>query len=128
MSLWDVVNEQNIPKGADIIDSTWVMKKKAYGDHQACLAAQGFKQTRENHSCTTIFCLLWYMISQCELFGFEADGWISAQLVDVNGAFLLGQFKRYIYIYENPIGIQKVLSILYISFVYHHVSNASRLP
>ena len=46
MSLWDVVNEQNIPKGADIIDSTWVMKKKAYGDHQACLAAQGFKQTQ----------------------------------------------------------------------------------
>ena len=50
------------------------------------------------------------MISQCELFGFGAGGWISAQLVDVNGAFLLGQFKRYIY-NENPIGIQKVLSI-----------------
>ena len=27
--LWEVVNQQDIPKNADIIDSTWVMKLKA---------------------------------------------------------------------------------------------------
>ena len=42
--VWKVVDEHNIPTGADIIDSTWEMKKKANGEYQARLAARGFKQ------------------------------------------------------------------------------------
>ena len=62
----NVVNEQNIPKGADIIDSMWAMKKKANGDYRACLAAHGLNKPRGNHSYTMIFCLPWYMIFQCK--------------------------------------------------------------
>ena len=32
--VWDVVDMHSIPKGADIIDSMWVMKKKANAGHQ----------------------------------------------------------------------------------------------
>ena len=42
--VWEVVDQNNIPEGSDIIDSTWAMKKKANGDHRSCLAARGFKQ------------------------------------------------------------------------------------
>ena len=44
--VWYVVDKQSIPKGADIIDFTWVMKKKANGDYRAHLVAQGAKQTQ----------------------------------------------------------------------------------
>ena len=44
--VWEVVEKNNIPPGADIIDSTWAMKKKANGEYQARLAARGFKQTQ----------------------------------------------------------------------------------
>ena len=37
--VWDAVDKQNIPKGADIIDSMWAMKKKANGDYRVCLTA-----------------------------------------------------------------------------------------
>ena len=31
--MWEVVNQQDIPMDADIIDSTWAMKKKANGEY-----------------------------------------------------------------------------------------------
>ena len=43
--VWMVVKKKDVPKNADIIDSTWAMKKKANGQYRARLAARGFKQT-----------------------------------------------------------------------------------
>ena len=43
--VWTVVKKKDVLKIADIIDSTWAMKKKANGQYHACLAARGFKQT-----------------------------------------------------------------------------------
>ena len=36
--VWEVVDQNNIPEGFDIIDSTWAMKKKVNGNYKACLA------------------------------------------------------------------------------------------
>ena len=44
--VWEVVNQQDVPKNSDIIKSTWAMKKKANGEYQAHMAACGFKQTQ----------------------------------------------------------------------------------
>ena len=44
--VWEVANIDSIPPGAYIIDSTWVMKKKANGEYQARLAARGFRETQ----------------------------------------------------------------------------------
>ena len=49
-----VVKKKDVPKNADIIDSTWAMKKKANGQYRARLAARGFKPV-ENHLSITTF-------------------------------------------------------------------------
>ena len=33
--VWDVADKDNIPKGTDVIDSTWAINKKANGDYRA---------------------------------------------------------------------------------------------
>ena len=33
--VWKVVDQNNVPEGVGIIDSTWAMKKKANGDYRA---------------------------------------------------------------------------------------------
>ena len=109
--VWDVVDKNSIPKGADIIDSMWATKKKAHRDYRACLVAQGFKQTQgksfvhHNISSPVVHNITVQIVLVLMLMGGFA-----AHLVDMNGAFLLGQAQRKD-IYENPIGIQKVLSI-----------------
>ena len=44
--VWEVVDQNNVPQGSNIIDSTWALKKKANGNYRAHLAARGFKQTQ----------------------------------------------------------------------------------
>ena len=44
--VWEVVDKQSTRKGANIIDSTWAMKKKANGDYRVHLVAQRIKQTQ----------------------------------------------------------------------------------
>ena len=61
--VWTVIKKKDVPKNADIIDSTWAMKKKVNGQYHACLAARGFKQTHEkSFLCTMIFHHRLYMI------------------------------------------------------------------
>ena len=33
--VWEVVDQNNVPEGAYIVDSTWAMKKKVNGDYRA---------------------------------------------------------------------------------------------
>ena len=42
--VWEPVTRNEVPDDADIIDSTWAMKKKASGVYRARLTARGFKQ------------------------------------------------------------------------------------
>ena len=44
--VWEAVDSNKVPPGADIIGSTWAMKKKANSEYWARLAARGFKQTQ----------------------------------------------------------------------------------
>ena len=95
-----VIKKKDVPKNADIIDSTWAMKKKANGQYHAHLGASGFKQTHGKsfeyhdilspvvHDITVHIVLTILLMS----------GW-AAQIVDVNGAFLLGEFRENEHIY-----------------------------
>ena len=103
--VWDVVDKNSIPKGADIIDSMWAMKKKANGDYRAHLAARGFKQTQGKlfmhhdisspvvHDITVQIVLVLMLM-----------GSFAAHLVDT----LLGQFKPKEKLYMKiPLGFEK---------------------
>ena len=98
--VWMVVKKKDIPKNADIIDSTWAMKKKANGQYRARLAAQGFKQTHgksfEYHdiSSPVVHDITVHIVLTILLM----SGW-AAHIVDVNGAFLLGEFRENEHIY-----------------------------
>ena len=98
--VWTVIKKKDVPKNADIIDSTWAMKKKANGQYRACLAARGFKQTHGKsfvyhdisspvvHDITVHIVLTILLMS----------GW-AAHIVDVNRSFLLGEFRENEHIY-----------------------------
>ena len=94
--VWIVTKKKDVPKNVDIIDSTWAMKKKVNGQYRARLAARGFKQTHgksfEYHDISspvvvhdiTVHIVLTILLM---------SGWV-AHIVDVNGAFLLGEFRE----------------------------------
>ena len=92
--VWEVVDKDNIPPGADIIDSTWVMKKKSNGEYWARLAARGFKQTQGklfvHHDISSVVV---HDVTVRIMLVLMLMGNMEAHLVDVNGAFLLGEFK-----------------------------------
>ena len=98
--VWTVVKKKDVLKNADIIDSTWAMKKKANGQYHACLAARGFKQTYgksfvyHNISSPVVHDITEHVVLTMLLM----SGWV-AHIVDVNGAFLLGEFKENEHIY-----------------------------
>ena len=90
--VWEVVDKGSNAKDTDIIDSTWAMKKKADGDYRVHLAAQGFKQTQgksfvhHNISSPVVHNITVQIVLVLMLMG-----GLAAHLVDLNGAFLLGQ-------------------------------------
>ena len=45
-NIWEVVKDNKVPHGADIIDLMCTMKKKANGEYSTRLAARHFKQTQ----------------------------------------------------------------------------------
>ena len=87
--VWEVVDHHNIPKGANIIDSMWAMNKKANGEYHAWLAARGLNKPKANLSFIMTSCLhiMVYIILVLMLMGN-----MITHLVNVNGAFLLGEF------------------------------------
>ena len=92
--MWKLVKQQDIPKDADIIDSMWVMKKKANGEYQAHMAACGFKQTQGKLFVhRSISSPVVHDITMRILLVMMLMGSMCAHLVDVNGVFLLGKSK-----------------------------------
>ena len=129
--VWDVVDKNSIPKGADIIDSMWATKKKAHRDYRACLVAQGFKPTQgksfvhHNISSPVVHNITVQIVLVLMLMGGFA-----AHLVDMNGAFLLGQFKPKEKIYMNiPLGFKKFYQsggLLFLKHTLYGVKNAAK--
>ncbi|MGH7955289.1 MAG: reverse transcriptase domain-containing protein [Gloeomargaritales cyanobacterium] len=92
--VWKVVPKQEVPKNAKVLTSTWAMKKKSNGTFRARMNARGFQQVDGQHfdsssisspvtNDATIRIVMVMMI---------VFGW-AAELVDVQGAFLSGEFE-----------------------------------
>ena len=101
--VFEVTKLKDVPKGATILSSTWVMKKKASGAHRARVTARGFEQIDgehydENDKAAPVVCeatirIMFILILMA--------GWW-AEVIDVVGAFLLGEFdpkhKMYLWV------------------------------
>ena len=92
--VWEVVDCPNISKGANVIDSTWAMNKKANGEYHAWLTTRGLKQTKGkcfgHHDISSwgvhdiiVHIVLVLMLMRNMI----------THLVNVNGSFWLGEFK-----------------------------------
>jgi len=100
---------EEVPAGAKILTSTWSMKKKPNGTKRARLVARGYEQEDGQHyksdetaapvvNDMTIRIVLIIMIMAR----------FSAELLDVRGAFLLGEFGKEEHLYmEVPEGFEK---------------------
>ena len=129
--VWMVVKKKDVPKNADIIDSTWAMKKKANGQYRARLAARGFKQTHgksfEYHDISSP--VVHDITVRIVLTILLMSGW-AAHIVDVNGAFLLGEFRENEHIYMKvPKGFEHFYSsdvLLYLRKTLYGVKNAAK--
>ena len=93
--VWEMVPKSNMPPKTKILKSAWAMKPKADGMKQARLNAKGCSQVAGQHydtenissPVTNTFSIhiAFTIMLMC---GFA--GWV----VDVNGEFLLGEFKK----------------------------------
>ena len=129
--VWMVVKKKDVPKNVDIIDSTWAMKKKANGQYRARLVARGFKQTHgksfEYHDILSP--VVHDIMVRIVLTILLMSGW-AAHIVDVNGAFLLGEFRENEHIYMKvPKGFECFYSLdvlLYLHKTLYGVKNAAK--
>ena len=104
---------EEVPEGSKILTSTWSMKKKPNGTKRARLVARGYEQEDGSHyksdetaapvvndMTIKIVLILMIMARFC------------AELVDVRGAFLLGEFGNEEHIYmEVPEGFERFYPI-----------------
>jgi Reverse transcriptase (RNA-dependent DNA polymerase) len=107
--VFETVPQDQVPYGAKVLTSTWVMKKKANGMHRARLNACSYEQIDREHydkdfkfalvvSDATIHIILILIVMA---------GWW-AELLDVKGAFLHGVFEKGQKVYmEVPQGFEK---------------------
>ena len=108
-NMWKPVKIKEVPEGAKVISSTWVMKKKANGVHHAHVNARGFEQVDSEHydsqmkgSPVVSHVMIMIMLIIMLMAG------MYSHLLDVNGAFLLGQFNHGKTIYMGmPQGFEK---------------------
>ena len=102
------VLREDVPNGSKFVSTTWAMKKKASGKLRARMNMRGFEQRDQIHydsmniaspvtnDVTVRVCLVLMLMA----------GWM-ARLVDVNGAFLHGEFDNGEVIYtEVPEGFE----------------------
>jgi hypothetical protein len=92
--VWRTELKKNVPKGAKVLTSTWAMKKKVSGSFRARLNARGYEQASGEHfdstngsSQVTNGATIRIIMVLAIIFRW------SAGLIDVQGAFLCGNFK-----------------------------------
>ena len=107
--VWEPVNQDDVPKGAKILTTTWAMKKKSNGTLRARLNARGFEQVEGEHYIeddksapvvneVTVRVVLTLAVMM---------GWCM-KLLDVQGAFLNGRFQRDEVLYVDvPLGFKE---------------------
>ena len=92
--VFKIVPNSELKEKVTFLDSKWVMKKKSNGIFRARLTARGFKQVDGEHydsddvSSPTI-----NINSARVLFVIMVTMWQKGLLIDVNGAFLLGNWE-----------------------------------
>ena len=107
--VFEAIPITQVPVDADVINSTWAVKKKASGVYYARLAARGFKQ------CTGVSCdphdimsPVVHEITVCIMLVLMIMALWHAEIIDVKGAFLKASFdpKHKVYM-EIPKGFRK---------------------
>jgi hypothetical protein len=90
--VWDILPKASVPPKTKILKSVWAMKHKADGTKRVQLNAKGCSQVAGQHygisSPVTNTFSIRIVFTIMLMSGFV--GWV----VDVNGAFLLGEFKK----------------------------------
>ena len=98
-----------VPANADVIDSTWAMKKKASGVYCARLVTRGFKQRAGvSYNPRDIMSPVVHEITVCIMLVLMIMALWHAEIIDVKGAFLKASFdaKHTVYM-EIPKGFEK---------------------
>jgi len=108
-NVFKTVKRKDVPKGSKIITFTWACKKKANGTYRARLNERGYEQVDGEHydSSDIAAPVTNEMTVRSMLTIALLAGWIM-HVIDVKGAFLLGDFKDNVTIYmEIPQGIKQ---------------------
>ena len=107
--VFEVVPRKDVPAGSKIMTNTWAMKKKSNGTYRARTNARGFEQVDGKHydSKDTAAPVVTEITIRVVLVLIIMAG-MYAELLDVHGAFLLGDFdpKHKMYM-ELPKGFEK---------------------
>ena len=107
--VWVAIQRCKVPKWAKILTSTWACKKKSNGVYRARLNARGFEQVDGMHyiksdKSAPVVGMVSVMIILTLI---TMMNWYAC-LVDVHGAFLLGNFEPGVEMYmEVPQGFEK---------------------
>ena len=108
-NVFKAVKRDEVPEGAKVISTTWAMKKKASGAYRARMNMRGFEQKEgEHYDGSSISSPVTNDVSiRVALVLMLMANWV-AQVVDVKGAFLHGEFENDEKIYtEVPQGFEK---------------------
>ena len=107
--VFEAVPISQVPANADMINSTWAMKKKASGVYCARLAARGFKQRAGvSYDPHDIMSPVVHEITMRIMLVLMIMALWHAEIIDVKGAFLKASFdpKHKVYM-EIPKGFEK---------------------
>jgi len=108
-NVWKPIDRAKIPSNSKVLTSTWAMKKKASGKFRARLNARGFEQLDGIHcDKNTKSAPVTNEITIRIVFILMVMGRLYAELLDVQGAFLKGEFANGESIYiEVPQGFER---------------------
>ena len=120
--VFEAVPISQVPANADMIDSTWPMKKKASGVYHAQLAARGFKQRAgvSYDPCDIMSPVVHEVTVHVMLVLMIIAIW-HAEIIDVKGAFLKASFdpKHKVYM-KIPKGFENSTPRMYYSYLIKH--------
>ena len=107
--VWEPVPHSEVPDDADIIDSTWAMKKKASGVYRDRLAVRGFKQRPGvSFDLKKVFAPVVHDITVRIVFVLLLTALWHSEIIDVKGAFPKGWFGPNEKVFmEVPKGFQR---------------------
>jgi Reverse transcriptase (RNA-dependent DNA polymerase) len=109
-NVFQVTPIEEVPEGATVLRDTWAMKKKSNGVFQVCVTAQGFEQIdgEYNDSMDIASPVVLELTICIVLILIMMAGWYAMVIMDVIGAFLLGDFNPKHKMYMRvPKGFQK---------------------